>query len=196
MKRLFIATPIITLSAEIQKISADLRFRLRHDDIVWVKDEVRHLTLRFLGATPPQRVPDIQKALMEACAEHEPFTLEINKIGVFGSHYHPEVIWLGFDHFEPFRKLFEDLEPKLLKLGFEPNYGNFVPHITLGRIKKLHSKPKFWECIEAVPTTLNQKLDISELILYQSFLHKDGPEYKVLSKYHLDGEKNFSNGTC
>ena len=49
MKRLFIATPVITLSAEIQKISADLRFRLRHDNIVWVKDDVRHLTLRFLG---------------------------------------------------------------------------------------------------------------------------------------------------
>ncbi|MBQ1780755.1 MAG: RNA 2',3'-cyclic phosphodiesterase [Bacteroidales bacterium] len=196
MKRLFIATPVISLSAEVQKISADLRFRLRHDDIVWVKDEVRHLTLRFLGATPPQQIPDIRKALAEACAQSQPFTLEINKIGVFGSHYHPEVIWLGFDHFEPFKKLFEELEPKLLDLGFEPNYGNFVPHITLGRIKNLHSKPKFWESIEAVPSTFKQTIDISELILYQSFLHKEGPEYKVLSRHRLGGEKNFSNGTC
>ena len=89
MKRLFIATPVITLSAEIQKISADLRFQLRHDDIVWVKDDVRHLTLRFLGATPPQRVPDIKNALSEVCADNAPFTLKVNKIGVFGSHYHP-----------------------------------------------------------------------------------------------------------
>ena len=173
MKRLFIATPIITLSAEIQKISADLRFRLRHDDIVWVKDDVRHLTLRFLGATPPQRVPAIRRALAETCSQNDPFTLEINKIGVFGRHYHPEVIWLGFDHFEPFKKLFEDLEPKLQSMGFDPNYGNFVPHITLGRIKNLHDKHKFWESIEAVPTSFNQTIDISELILYQSFLHKD-----------------------
>ena len=196
MKRLFIATPVITLSAEIQKISADLRFRLRHDDIVWVKDDVRHLTLRFLGATTTQQVPAIRKALEETCAQNKPFTLEINKIGVFGSHYHPEVIWLGFDHFEPFKNLFEDLEPKLLDLGFEPNYGNFVPHITLGRIKNLHDKRKFWESIEAVPSSFNQNIDISELILYQSFLHKEGPEYKVLGKYHLGHEKKFSNGTC
>lgn len=196
MKRLFIATPIITLSAEIQKISADLRFRLRHDDIVWVKDDVRHLTLRFLGATPPQRVPAIRRALAETCSQNDPFTLEINKIGVFGSHYHPEVIWLSFDHFEHFKKLFEDLEPKLQSMGFDPNYGNFVPHITLGRIKNLHDKHKFWESIEAVPTSFNQTIDISELILYQSFLHKDGPEYKVLSRHHLSHEKNFSNGTC
>ena len=184
MKRLFIATPVITLSAEIQKISADLRFRLRHDDIVWVKDDVRHLTLRFLGATPPRRVPDIKNALSEVCADNAPFTLNVNKIGVFGSNYHPEVIWLGFDHFEPFKKLFEDLEPKLQDLGFEPNEGNFVPHITLGRIKNLHSKDKFWESIEAIPP-VSQTINVSEIILYQSFLHKEGPEYKNLYTAHL-----------
>ena len=185
MKRLFIATPIITLSAEIQKISADLRFRLRHDDIVWVKGEVQHLTLRFLGATPPQEVPAIRRALKEACDNNSAFTLSINKIGVFGSRYQPKVLWLGFEHFEPFKKLFEDLEPKLQALGFEPNEGNFVPHITLGRIKNLHSKDKFWESIEAVPKSFEQQIKISEMCLYQSFLHKEGPEYKNLYTAHL-----------
>lgn len=186
MKRLFIATPVITLSAEIQKISADLRFRLRHDDIVWVKDDVRHLTLRFLGATPPQRVPDIRKALTEVCAESHLFSLTINKIGIFGSHYHPEVIWLGFEDFEPFKALFDSIEPKLQALGFDPNYGNFVPHITLGRIKSLHDKHKFWDYIEnAQKSPFAQDLMIDKLNLYQSFLHKDGPEYKTLFTVRL-----------
>ena len=186
MKRLFIATPVITLSAEIQKISADLRFRLRHDDIVWVKDDMRHLTLRFLGATPPQQVPAIRKTLSEVCTDIHPFSLTINKIGIFGSHYHPEVIWLGFDHFEPFRQLFEQLEPKLQAIGFEPNQGNFVPHITLGRIKSLHDKRKFWEHIEnAQKSPFAQDLMIDKLNLYQSFLHKDGPEYKTLFTVRL-----------
>ena len=184
MKRLFIATPVITLSPEIQQIKQDLRNTLRHDDIVWVKDEVCHLTLRFLGATPPQQVPSIRRALAEACAKNPPFTLTINKIGVFGSRYQPKVIWIGFDHFEPFKKLFEDLEPKLQSLGFEPNNGNFVPHITLGRVKNLHSKPKFWESIETI-SPFSQTFDISEIILYQSFLHKEGPEYKNLYKVSL-----------
>jgi 2'-5' RNA ligase len=91
---------------------------------------------------------------------------------------------LGFEHFEPFKKLFEDLEPKLQDLGFEPNEGNFVPHITLGRIKNLHSKDKFWESIEAIPP-VSQTINISEIILYQSFLHKEGPEYKVISSARL-----------
>lgn len=190
MKRLFIATPIITLSAEIQKISADLRFRLRHDDIVWVKGEVQHLTMRFLGATPPQLEAGTRRALADACAHHTPFTLTINKIGVFGSHYHPKVLWLGFDHFEPFKAVFEDLEPRLQSLGFEPNEGNFVPHITLGRIKNLHSKDKFWESVEAVQQQpFAQELQISSLNLYQSFLHKEGPEYKVIGTGTMKGDK-------
>lgn len=186
MKRLFIATPVITLSAEIQKISADLRFRLRHDDIVWVKEDVRHLTLRFLGATPPQRVPDIKAALTEVASQNDPITLTVNKIGVFGSHYHPEVIWLGFEHFEPFKKFFEDLEPKLQTMGVEPNHGNFVPHITLARIKNLHDKKKFWEAIEtAQQTPFSQSLEINVLNLYQSFLQKEGPEYKIIGRMSL-----------
>jgi 2'-5' RNA ligase len=96
------------------------------------------------------------------------------------------VIWLGFEHFEPFKKLFDELEPKLQTLGFEPNYGNFVPHITLGRIKSLHDKHKFWESIESVPSSFEQTLEIKEMCLYQSFLHKDGPEYKTLGTYGLD----------
>lgn len=49
MKRLFIATPIIALSPEISQLVEGLQYKLRHDDIVWVKDEVKHLTLRFWG---------------------------------------------------------------------------------------------------------------------------------------------------
>ncbi len=191
MKRLFIATPVIQLSPEILKITDDLQFHLRHDDIVWVKENVRHLTLRFLGATPPQKVADARKALSDACNGNSPFNLTINKIGVFGSHYHPEVIWVGFQHFEPFKKLFDDLETQLTTCGFEANYGNFVPHITLGRIKNLHSKQKFWEHFEkAQQTPFSQELNIDELNLYQSFLHKDGPEYKVLYRKSLDCTPN------
>ena len=186
MKRLFIATPVITLSPEIQKITADLQYRLRHDEIVWVKDKVQHLTLRFLGATPPQLEAGARKALFDVCSKHSPFTLTINKIGAFGSRYNPRVLWLGFDHFEPFKALFEDLEPKLQTLGFEPNDGNFVPHITLGRIKNLHSKDKFWESVEeAQRQPIAQEIQISSLNLYQSFLHKEGPEYKVISLARL-----------
>jgi len=185
MKRLFIATPIITLSPEIQQSIADLRFRLRHDDIVWVRPDLCHLTLRFLGATPPQQVPEIKNVIADTCADFKPIKLIVNKTGVFGSRYRPEAVWLGFEDFSPFKALFERLEPRLRAIGFAPNYGNFVPHITLCRVKRLHDKRKFWDSVELFPKSFSLELEIGTLNLYQSFLHKDGPEYKVLSSFNL-----------
>ncbi|MBP5206342.1 MAG: RNA 2',3'-cyclic phosphodiesterase [Bacteroidales bacterium] len=179
MKRLFIATKV-TLDESYTRLVAQLQQELRHDDIVWVKPEIRHLTLRFIGATPPDRVESIRGALRQVCAESQPFYLELNKLGAFGSRYKPEVLWLGFEEFFFFRQLFERMEPKLCALGVDPNYGNFVPHITLGRVKGVVDKSRFWKRVDALTPTFSQSVPVHELTLFQSFLHKEGPEYKPL----------------
>ncbi len=185
MKRLFIATGIITLSPELQQWKSGLRYALRHNDMVWVQDNVCHLTLRFLGATPDSRLPTIRNAMERAAAHHSPMTLSLDKAGVFGSRYAPKVLWLGFEDFTELSGLFADLEQQLAEVGFEPAYGNFVPHITLARIKQVVDKRKFWQTIEANSPNGKQPIHINELTLYQSFLLKEGPEYKPLFKCRL-----------
>ena len=184
MKRLFIATKV-TLDESYTRLVAQLQQELRHDDVVWVQPAIRHLTLRFIGATPPDRVGGVCEALRQVCAESEPFCLELNKLGAFGSRYKPEVLWLGFVEFQPFRQLFDRLEPRLTGLGVEPNYGNFVPHITLGRVKSVIDKSRFWKRVEAAHPAFSQSIPVHELTLYQSFLHKEGPEYKTLATFRL-----------
>ena len=184
MKRLFIATKI-ELSDAFKAWRTRFQYEMRHDDIVWVKDEVCHLTLRFLGATPDNRIPDIKDAMKETCANRSPFYLELNKLGIFGSHYHPEVLWLGFEEFFFFKQTFIQLESLLTEKGFEPAQGNFVPHITLGRVKSVVDKKKFWERFEKYQLKQTQTIPITEFILFQSFLHKEGPEYKALARFTL-----------
>ena len=184
MKRLFIATKV-ELSPEFTTLNHQLQYALRHDDIVWVQDEVRHLTLRFLGATPDFKIPALKKSIAEVCQDSSPFYLELNKLGAFGSRYKPEVLWLGFDEFFFFKQLFEKLEPKIQELHFDEYYGNFVPHITLGRVKNVLNKQRFWKSVDSLTPTFSQPIFIKELTLYQSFLHNDGPEYKVLGQYEL-----------
>lgn len=190
MKRLFIATKV-ELDTSFQRLREQLRFEMRHNDIVWVQDEVRHLTLRFLGATPDNRIPQLKDSVRQVCRESSPFYLELNKLGVFGSHYHPEVLWIGFEEFFFFQQLFEKLEPRLLEQGFDPNYGNFVPHVTLGRVKNVVNKKKFWETFEQLQPDFSQAIPVRELTLYQSFLHKDGPLYKPLLTCRLGVDNNF-----
>lgn len=184
MKRLFIATRI-GLNEPFLAWRTRFQHEMRHDDIVWVKEEVRHLTLRFLGSTPDSKIDVLKSTLEEVCGNHTSFRLEINKLGVFGSHYHPEVLWLGFSKFDLFKEVHLDLEPRLQTLGFEPYYGNFVPHITLGRVKSVVNKKKFWERFVQSQPDFTQMISVCEFTLYQSFLHKDGPEYKALASYPL-----------
>jgi len=184
MKRLFIATKI-ELDSSYTQLRLQLQSELRHNKIVWVEDGLRHLTLRFLGATPNDKVPFLKETLQQVCNETSAFSLELDKLGVFGSHYHPEVLWFGFEDFALFKQLFDQLEPKLLNEGFAPSYGNFVPHITLGRVKNVVDKKRFWEAFERCKPNFSQQIPVTEMTLYQSFLHNDGPEYKALATYKL-----------
>lgn len=184
MKRLFVAVKV-TLDEEVQQTIASLHHAMRHHTITWVKQDVCHLTLRFIGATPESRIPQIRKALQRVCDQNQPFTMSLNKHGAFGSHYEPRVLWLGFEEFGPFEKMVCEMEPLLQEAGVEPYYGNIVPHITLGRVKKVVDKRRFWEQYEQTMGHLHQEIPIREVTLYQSILHEEGPEYIPVGSFAL-----------
>lgn len=184
MKRLFVAVDV-RLSEPFQVLSAQLKQQLCLDKIVWVDANLHHLTLRFLGQTPESYILPLKQALTKLTAENHAFSLEMNKLGVFGSKHSPQVIWLGFQDFEPFRQLFLQLEPQLSAIGFEPNYGNFVPHLTLGRIKQIQNKKRFWELVTALQPKESQTVCVDSLLLIQSRLTPQGPIYRVLERYPL-----------
>lgn len=190
MKRLFVAVDV-RLSEPFQVLSAQLKQQLCLDKIVWVDANLHHLTLRFLGQTPEPYILPLKQALTKLAAENHAFSLEMNKLGVFGSKHSPQVIWLGFQDFEPFRQLFLQLEPQLSAIGFEPNYGNFVPHLTLGRIKQIQNKKRFWELVTALQPKESQVVRVDSLLLIQSRLTPQGPIYRVLERYPLRKEKAF-----
>jgi len=180
MKRLFIAVDIELLS-EFQELTRQLQFDLRHDNIVWVKSGLQHLTLRFLGETPDFKIEPLVNAISNVANSTHPFELQLDKMGVFGSKHSPETLWYGFSEFSLFKNLFEKLEKELVQIGFQENYGNFVPHITIGRIKKVDNKKRFWETIEKLQPQFTQSIPVTHLKLIQSKLTNDGPKYKTLS---------------
>jgi len=176
MKRLFIAVEI-ELSDRFQALTQQLKADLKNDEVVWVKSELQHLTLRFLGETPDTQIEPITNALSTIANSTQPLELQLDKMGIFGSKYAPTTLWYGFSEFSLFKKLFENLEKELLQIGFQENYGNFVPHITIGRIKKIDNKKHFWETIEKRQPQFSQTITVCQLKLIQSKLNSDGPTY-------------------
>jgi len=179
MKRLFIAVDI-ELSDSFQTLTQQLKTDLRNDEVAWVKSELQHLTLRFLGETPDAKIEPLANALSIVANSTQPFELQLDKMGVFGSKYAPTTLWYGFSEFSLFKKLFENLEKELLQIGFQENYGNFVPHITVGRIKKVDNKKHFWETIEKYQPQFSQTIPVRQLKLIQSKLSSEGPTYTTL----------------
>jgi len=56
-----------------------------------------HLTLRFLGATTPERLAAVEEAVRAAARATGPLSISIRGAGAFPSPAHPRVLWLRIE---------------------------------------------------------------------------------------------------
>jgi 2'-5' RNA ligase len=189
MKRLFVAVKVHP-SPDFLDTYYSLKSGLKFCRITWVKPESTHLTLKFFGETEEKRIPEISRVLKEVAASHKPFVSELADVGIFGSSYAPKVIWFGMENAEPLKKLGSDVLQALEQIGWEKDRQNFVPHLTVGRIKEIPDKKLFQKIIDEHKKTRMQEIDVREFYLYESILNRDGPIYNVLETYKLSAAVN------
>ena len=187
MKRTFLAIPIAVGTAYpalVQRLQKHLEHERRN--INWCKTDQIHLTLKFVGDTPDADIPKIIKACQEVAQRHQPFTMDFDRTGIFGSNHSPRVLWLGMRE-EP--KALYDLEEDILDafdgVGYLRDRQNFVPHLTVCRIKSLVDKQFFMKIYDSIEPKTYLHADVKELVYYQSILQPTGPIYKVLKKIPL-----------
>lgn len=176
MKRLFIAIKIHP-SVKFTRILNQISLSLKHERIKWVEPDNMHLTLKFFGETDENRIPDITKALQAAVSVSRPFIISIVNTGIFGSRYDPKVIWFGIKKNTELDLIATNLFAELQKHGWQPDRQNFVPHLTIGRIRELNNKPLFQRIIGNYNSIEIQEEHVTEIVLYESILRRVGPEY-------------------
>jgi len=111
----------------------------------FTRPENLHLTLAFLGETPPQQVPLIRSAMDKASAacqvceayqDCRPFSLDFSSTGFF-KHSNKELWWIGSDkadaNLQALEKIRRGLAEGLSSAGVKFDERPFNPHITLGR---------------------------------------------------------------
>ncbi len=184
MKRLFAAIKIHP-SARYISLFNDITASLRHERIKWVAPGNMHLTLKFFGETDEKQIPAIRQALEAAVAQSKPFTLKIADTGIFGSRYDPKVIWFGIERNAELETLVKQIFAELEKCGWRADRQNFVPHLTIGRIKELKDKHLFQQIISKYNTVEIQQEKVNEIILFESILHREGPEYKPVHTFRI-----------
>ena len=176
--RLFIAIPLPLFSLS-SKLPLHFQQQLKKDHISWTKPENFHLTLLFLGETPENRIPEIMERVEEVAYDFDPFTLTIEKTGLFGSKYDPKVIWAGAEPFSILNDLHLRIAKTMEAVGYKPDRQNFVPHLTIGRIRRLNDKQQLQKALDAKKEGHFFSQQVEEIVLFESQLKAEGPQYII-----------------
>jgi 2'-5' RNA ligase len=143
--RLFIA---IELPEELKKKLYDFEAELKNQDdkISWVAPQNIHLTLKFLGNVPQEKIDLIKKEMIVISSAFKVFSAVIKGVGLFPEDKKPYVVWVGVaEGLETLSKIYDILENRLMSLSFEKDERRYQPHFTLGRIKYIKNINNFSE---------------------------------------------------
>ncbi len=102
----------------------------------WVKPHQLHVTLRFMGQTPDDDLPEIRERL--ARVQAPAFELALRGAGTFPGGPNTKrarVLWLGLDPIEPLARLKREIDA-CLDTGARKQTQEFSPHLTLARFPR------------------------------------------------------------
>lgn len=125
----------IDLSEEIRERLERLLMHLRPAaHLKWSPVYNLHLTLKFIGEWPENKLPQLLDALRLVPAR-SPFQADVKGVGWYPNPHHPRVFWVGVDGGESLLTLANDVERALAGLGIPDENRDFSAHLTLARIK-------------------------------------------------------------
>jgi 2'-5' RNA ligase len=147
----------------------------------WVRPEGIHLTLRFLGDTPPERVERLRPILSSAASATGPAEARIAGLGTFpGRGRPPRVLWVGIELPPPILALQQACEEAAVEVGFPAEERPFHGHLTLARFRDRVSRP-------ALPPVDLGVTRLETLVLFRSELRPGGAVYTPISQFTLGG---------
>ncbi len=190
--RLFIALALSTEAREVLRAVVELaQAQIAPGVVRWVKADQMHLTLRFLGDTPQQKLQALAEVMDRAAAAQRPFGLELDRLGCFPHERQPRVIWAGVrGEVAQAAALHKSLEVALQELGWPPESRAFQPHITIGRVKERGARIALpWGRGVAAA-----QIKVREMILFESRWSAAGPTYIRRHVSLFGGARPLGNG--
>ena len=175
-KRLFVA---IKLPEELRSKAHSLVGELPDEGIKGVEKENIHLTLKFLGDVPENKMPDIAERLGRI--RFKSFSCIVSGVGVFPDPDYIRVVWAGIKCDE-MPELAAEVEKALEGIGKKESRP-FSSHVTIARVKrKINAK----EFLEKHKDDNFGEFSVSEFVLMQSELGREGPVYTEIKRFTLE----------
>ncbi|MBS1271697.1 MAG: RNA 2',3'-cyclic phosphodiesterase [Candidatus Marinimicrobia bacterium] len=182
MERIFFAIP---LSDEIKDVLDDVNREMQEypGKLKWVDPSSTHLTLKFVGEVEKSKSAFYSDAIRELDLP-DPFTIQLNKTGVFPHPRKPRVLWVGIEQSDDLTSLANIIDDRLAREDVEPETRDFHPHLTVARVKG-RGLPG-----ETLDTFLNLdipdiSMEVDSVLCYKSDLRPGGAVYTALETISL-----------
>jgi 2'-5' RNA ligase len=178
--RLFVA---LDLPDEVRDAVRELIAKLRPlcKSARWVRPEGMHVTLKFIGDVPAEKLDPIRAALA-GVQSSAPFEIHFRGVGFFPRERGPRVVWCGIEASANLAELAASVERALVPLGIAREERDFRPHVTLARFAS--SPDGIGKLVERAEELKSLDLGMAretEFHLYESALKPSGAEYKKLA---------------
>lgn len=171
-----VKSQVDTLETQLKRTKADIN---------WVPSKNIHLTLKFLGDTPEDRLADVREGVREAVASLFSFEVALGKIGAFPNLDRPRVIWIDVqDGRADLMVLQHRIESALLQRQFVREERPFSPHLTIGRVRTPQGVGALANQIRLFPFQ-TAPIPVSQVAIIKSELRQQGPLYTVLDHIPL-----------
>lgn len=184
--RTFVAVEIPAASREVLS-GVIASFEPERHLLKLVAPGLLHITLRFLGSVPTERLAAVETAARVAAECIQPFTLTVRGLGGFPSERAPRVLWAGVDGegLESLHRLARGVNDALASEGFAPDIRGFSPHVTLARAKDGLSAPERRGVADALHRVqavgvMSEPFPVRDLVVMRSDPGPAGPRYTPL----------------
>lgn len=185
--RLFVA---IELSEPVVKclehVQAILRRRL--EDVRWVRRDLLHLTVRFIGDVPDDDVQYVTLAVEESAVVTKTFSFHLSGLCCFPPRGPVRVVWAGLSESSGALEGFAGLVNKKMEedIGIPAERRPFASHITLGRVRADRSDGRLRKTVEETPLEECDQL-VNSVTLMSSTLASTGSTYSAISRVPFGG---------
>lgn len=175
----------VSIPKEIVNIQSMLKSTIEPKGVKvrWVMNGKMHLTLKFLGNTTQGSIDNLNEALFNAVKSAKVINLSISGTGAFPEKGRPNVLWLGIKgDIDELKQLTVNINNSLEPLGFITEKRDFLPHVTIARIKSNQKKiPNISNYLNTTFTELPMK--IVKISLMQSESFSKGTFYTILGTH-------------
>ena len=147
----------------------------------WVRPELYHVTVVFLGNQSPDAAEQIGDALTSAAERSAPFSLHLGALYRLGGQEHGALVAGVDDRSGGLQAFRSRLDAELHTRGIPFDSKRLVPHVTLGRPRGRSVAIR----LDAVSLRDASPITVREVCLVKSDLLPTGPRYETIGSDRL-----------